>query len=80
MRSVSLLAEAPAHYFDPLQFTRRQFSAAPQGRQINADLTVYRQTPLWGRIDLTASAVSEENNLVRSPLNVGLTSHWQIAF
>ncbi len=74
------LADAPASYGDPLTFSRRSFSAAPSGRELDlrlgADLT-------WGeagQMQLQLVGMRQPNNIAEAPLGLGVAANWRARF
>ena len=76
----AVLPAAPTSYFGPILFTERRIDAAPAGRQIDLRLTAFKRVPDMGRLELTALATRQENNMVGAPLNLGLIGAWRSSF
>lgn len=76
----AVLPAAPSSYFGPIPFTERRIDAAPAGRQIDLRLTAFKLVPDLGRMELTALATRQENNMVGAPLNLGLIGAWRSSF
>ena len=73
------LADVPAHYLDPITYSRRQFSAASQGREIDLDLAVARKLGP-GEARLSTGLVSQENNEKGAPLDLLVGGRWDARF
>jgi Subtilase family len=76
----AVLPATPKTYFGPILFTERRIDAAPAGRQIDLRLTAFKLVPDMGRLELTALATRQENNMVGAPLNLGLIGAWRSSF
>ena len=76
----AVLADVPASYFDPLHFSTRTLSASPSGRQLDFRLGMDRDFARLGHLQLQAVAITDENNEVGTPLNLGLLASWRSSF
>jgi hypothetical protein len=67
------LAEQPAQYLDPLVYSWRTATAAPDGRELDWGVGLWRN--LGGAVlRVEANAFADENNRRDLPLNLGLTA------
>ena len=76
----TLLADAPASYFDPLSFSRRSFSAAPSGREIDLRLGLDRTIKGAGLLQLQVVGVHDQGNLAATGLDLGVSANWRQRF
>ena len=74
------LADIPANYDDPLQFSTRRFSADPSGRQLNVRLGFDRLFKDWGTFQFQGVMVLDEANEAHAPLNTGVLASWRSKF
>jgi hypothetical protein len=76
----AVLADLPAAYGDPVAFSRRSFSAAPSGRELDLRLGMSRA---WGRTDLLQLqlvGVKDQGNIAGAPLALGVLANWRTRF
>jgi hypothetical protein len=76
----ALLAAVPTDYMDPLNFTRRSFSAAPSGREIDLRFGVDRDVPQVGWLRLQLIAAREPGNVASEPMSLGVLANWAARF
>ncbi|MDP3655571.1 MAG: S8 family peptidase [Brevundimonas sp.] len=74
------LADAPLEYFDPLTFSRRSFSVAPSGRQIDLSLGAVHRLGDGSAVNLRAVVTRDDQNVRSSPTALTLTGNWRRAF
>lgn len=74
------LADVPTGYYDPLSFSTRTFSAAPDGRELDLKLGLARDLGQLGRVQLLGVGILQEQNRAAAPLNLGLLAHWSAPF
>jgi hypothetical protein len=74
------LADAPAHYFDPLTFSERRIGLAPSGRELDLRLFADRDLGRWGWVRLEASAADQTGNVASAPFGLGLLATWRYGF
>jgi len=79
-RFTALLADAPQHYLDAITYSERSIDAAPDGRQITAQLGLFKETRAFGRLELSGEVTREANNLANAPLDVGVSGRWRSKF
>lgn len=74
------LADIPLDYFDPVTFSRRSFSAAPSGRQI--DMSVRSLHPLGssGILQLEATAIRDEQHRRDAKPGYAFMAMWRRGF
>ncbi|WP_375600728.1 S8 family peptidase [Brevundimonas sp. SH203] len=74
------LADVPADYFDPLTYSRRSFSAAPSGRQI--DFVIGGERYLWDGSSVTLQAVAshEPRHVADAAPEFALIGGWRRRF
>nr|WP_316628907.1 S8 family peptidase [uncultured Brevundimonas sp.] len=74
------LADVPADYFDPLTYSRRSFSAAPSGRQI--DFILGGERDLWDGSSVTLQAVAsrEPRHVADAAPEFALIGGWRRRF
>ena len=74
------LADVPADYFDPLTYSRRSFSAAPSGRQI--DFILGGERYLWDGSSVTLQAVAsrEPRHVADAAPEFALIGGWRRRF
>jgi hypothetical protein len=75
-----MLADVPANYMDPLSFSRRSFSAAPSGREVDLRLGVDRALPDAGWVQLEFVAARQPGNVAAAPVSLGLLANWSARF
>jgi hypothetical protein len=78
--AVANLAEVPAHYFDPLVFTRRGVSLAPSGRELDLRLFADHGLGAFGLLRLEATAASDRGNVAGATPGLGLVGSWRVSF
>ncbi len=76
----TVLADIPSSYSDPLNFSRRSFSAAPSGREIDLRFGVDRDLPQIGWVQLQLVAAREPDNIAAAPVSVGVLANWSARF
>ena len=76
----AVLADAPSSWDDPLMFSRRSFSAAPSGREIDLRLGLDRSVANAGVLQLDVVAAREPGNVAGAPLAVGVSANWRARF
>jgi hypothetical protein len=76
----TLLADVPADYSDPLNFSRRSFSASPSGREIDLRFGVDRNVPDVGWVQLQLITAREAGNVASAPLSLGVLANWSARF
>ena len=79
-RFTALLADAPANYLDAITYSQRSIDAAPDGRQITAQLGLFKETRAFGRFELNGEVTREANNLAGAPLDLGVSGRWRSTF
>lgn len=79
-RFTAQLADVPAGYSDPLSFSTRSFSAAPDGREIDIRFGLARHLGPFGRVQLQGVGLLQEQNRASAPLNLGLLANWSTPF
>ena len=74
------LADVPLDYFDPLTYSRRSFSAAPSGRQI--DFILGGERRLWDGSSLSLQAVAsrEPRHVAEAEPEFALIGGWRRRF
>ncbi|GLK48742.1 hypothetical protein GCM10017620_17150 [Brevundimonas intermedia] len=74
------LADVPVDYFDPLTYSRRSFSAAPSGRQI--DFILGGERRLWDGSSLSVQAVAsrEPRHVADAAPEFALIGGWRRQF
>nr|WP_292047270.1 S8 family peptidase [Brevundimonas sp. UBA5718] len=79
-RFSAYLADVPADYFDPLTYSRRSFSAAPSGRQI--DFILGGERALWDGSSVTLQAVAsrEPRHVADAAPEFALIGGWRRRF
>jgi hypothetical protein len=75
-----MLADVPVHYFDPLSFSRRSFSASPSGRELDLRLGVDRNLPDLGLVQLQLVGAQDPGNIASRPLSLGVVANWSARF
>ncbi len=76
----ALLPDAPARYGDPLNFSRRRFSAAPSGRELDLRLGVDRGVRGAGLFQLQLVGAREPGNVASAPVGLGVIAGWRARF
>ena len=79
-RFTALLADAPTNYLDAITWSQRSIDAAPDGRQITAQLGLFKETRTFGRFELNGEVTREANNLANAPLDLGVSGRWRSTF
>ena len=75
----ALLANVPDAYGDPLTYSRRNFSAAPSGREIDLSFGVSQSWRRLGDLQLNVIAVRDQGN-VTGPMGLGVIAGWRTSF
>ena len=78
--ATALLADVPAHYFDPWTFSERRIGLAPSGRELDLRLYADRTLGPYGSVRLEATAASQEGNVAGAPPGLGLLATWRVGF
>jgi hypothetical protein len=76
----AVLGQIPTSDSQIVQFTQRQFSASPSGREYDLSLGVARDFSHLGALELRALGVVDENNQRDIPPNLGLLASWRSRF
>jgi hypothetical protein len=76
----TVLPDVPDAYDDPLFYTRRTFSAAPTGREIDLRFGVDRSWSGLGFFQLQGIAARDQGNYAGQPLSLGLLANWRTSF
>ena len=76
----ALLADPPAAWDDPLVFSRRRFSAAPSGREIDLRLGLDRTVPKAGMLQLDLVAARDPGHVAGAPVALGVSANWSARF
>jgi len=74
------LADVPVDYFDPLTYSRRRFSAAPSGRQIDFILGGERSLRDGSSLSLQAVASREPRHTADAAPEFALIGGWRRRF
>ncbi len=74
------LADVPADYFDPVTFSRRHFSAAPSGRQIDMSLRTLHTLRGGSRLQLEATAIRDEQHRREAKPGYAFMAMWRSGF
>ena len=74
------LADLPGAWDDPLVFSRRSFSAAPSGREIDLRLGLDRTIPKVGVLQLDLVAARDPGHVAGAPVGLGLAANWSARF
>jgi hypothetical protein len=76
----TLLADVPAEYGDAVSFSRRTFSAAPSGRELDLRLGMSRSWGQAGLLQLQLVGVKDQGNVAGAPLAMGVLANWRKSF
>jgi hypothetical protein len=76
----ALLADVPEAYGDPLYFSRRTFSAAPDGRELDLRLGMDRSWSGLGLLQLQFVTARDAGNYAGQPLSLGVLANWRTRF
>ncbi len=76
----AVLGQIPTLDSQIVEFTRRQFSASPSGRELDLGFGVSRDFSHIGEFELKALGVMDENNQRDIPPNLGLLAAWHSRF
>jgi len=76
----TLLADLPAKYGDAVSFSRRSFSAAPSGRELDLRLGMSRTWGEAGLLQLQLVGVKDQGNVAGAPLALGVLANWRTSF
>nr|WP_314433805.1 S8 family peptidase [uncultured Brevundimonas sp.] len=76
----ALLADVPMDYFDPLTWSRRSFSAAPSGRQIDFTVGALRAFSDGSMLTITGVASREPEHVKDAPPAFALIGGWRRSF
>ncbi len=76
----TVLPDIPANYEDPLYFSRRSFSAAPGGRELDVRLGMDRSWNDFGMLQLQLVGARDAGNYTAQPLSLGLLANWRTRF
>ncbi|WP_244999546.1 S8 family peptidase [Brevundimonas nasdae] len=76
----ALLADVPLDYFDPLTWSRRSFSAAPSGRQIDFTVGAQRALSDGSMLTITGVASREPEHVKSAPPAFALIGGWRRSF
>jgi len=76
----AVLGQVPTSDSQIIQFTQRQFSATPSGREFDLSFAVARDFSHLGELELKALGVMDENNQRDIPPNLGLLASWRSRF
>jgi hypothetical protein len=76
----AVLGEVPTLDSQIIQFTQRQFSATPSGREYDMSFGVTRDFSHLGELELKALGIMDENNQRDIPPNLGLLASWHSHF
>nr|WP_292052459.1 S8 family peptidase [Brevundimonas sp. UBA5866] len=74
------LADIPLDYFDPVTFSRRRFSAAPSGRQIDMSMRSLHELPGGSVLQLEATAIRDEQHRRDAKPGYALMALWRRGF
>ncbi len=74
------LAEQPNAYTDPLVYSWRNADATPGGRELDWNVSAWRNLGRSSIVSLQANAFTDENNRKDMPLNLGLTASLKSSF
>ena len=74
------LADAPDEYFDPVTFSRRSFSAAPSGRQIDMSVRSLHALPGGSSLQLEATAIRDEQHRRNAKPGYAFMAVWRAGF
>ncbi len=76
----ALLPDVPEAYDDPLNFSRRSFSAAPDGRELDLRLGVDHSWADLGFLQLQLVTARDAGNYSGQPLSLGVLANWRTRF
>ncbi len=76
----ALLPDVPEAYGDPLYFSRRSFSAAPGGRELDLRLGMDRTWSDFGLLQLQLVTARDAGNYAAQPLSLGVLANWRTRF
>ncbi len=76
----TVLPDVPAAYEDPLYFTRRTFSAAPSGRELDLRLGMDRNWSGLGFFQLQLVTARDQGNYAGQPVSLGVLANWRTSF
>jgi len=76
----AVLGQIPTLDSQIVEFTRRQFSASPSGRELDLAFGFSRDFSHIGELELKALGVMDENNQRDIPPNLGLLATWRSRF
>ena len=76
----TVLPDLPAAYDDPLSFSRRSFSAAPAGRELDLRLGMDRSWSDLGLLQLQLVGARDSGNYAGQPLSLGVLANWRTRF
>ena len=76
----TVLPDVPLNYDDPLYFSRRSFSAAPGGRELDLRLGMDRSWDSFGLLQLQLVGARDAGNYAGQPLSLGLLANWRTRF
>lgn len=74
------LADVPLDYFDPVTFSRRSFSAAPSGREINMTMRSVHRLGDNSTLQLEATAIREEQHRRDAKPGYAFVAMWRSRF
>ncbi|MFN4288144.1 MAG: S8 family peptidase [Brevundimonas sp.] len=77
---VADLANVPDEYFDPVSFSRREFSAAPSGRQIDLGLRSLFRLPGGADLQLDTVYIHQENHRADARPGFAVMGSWRRTF
>ena len=75
-----MLPDVPAAYGDPLYYSRRTFSAAPSGREIDLRLGMDRSWSGLGLFQLQLVTAKDQGNYAGQPVSLGVLANWRTTF
>ena len=76
----TVLPDVPASYEDPLYFSRRTFSAAPSGRELDLRLGMDRSWNGLGFFQLQLVTARDQGNYSGQPVSLGVLANWRTSF
>jgi hypothetical protein len=76
----AVLADVPLAYDDPLTFSTRRFSAAPDGREIDLSLGVERAFGPWRSLVVRTSLALQPGHQAEAGPEVGALATWRSRF
>ena len=76
----TVLPDVPDAYGDPLYFSRRSFSAAPQGRELDLRLGMDRSWDGLGLLQLQLVTARDAGNYAGQPVSLGVLANWRTRF